>query len=146
MKKFFLASLTFLTITNAFSKPSNKKYTPIQTKKSTQTNSKANTGWPIELKAEINENLVIKDKQPILHVDLKKEDEVNIKVLAKSFAADPAVWKFLVRTRAGRSVKIDYDAASKVWFFKREDSKQYTVFVSKRKNNTETIPWLWFEL
>ena len=141
MKKFLLIS-SFLITFNAFSKTTSKKSRPAKVKKSPSTTNE----WPVELKAETSGNLVIKDKHPILHINLEKEDEVTIKVLAKSFAADPAVWKFSVRTRAGKNVKIDYDAAAKVWFFKREESKQYTVFVSKRKNNIESTPWLWFEI
>lgn len=141
MKKFLLIASFFITF-SAFSTTSSKKNSSAKVKKPSSTTNE----WSVELKAETSGNLVIKDKQPILHINLEKKDEVTIKVLAKSFAADPAVWKFSVRTRAGKKVKINYDAAAKVWFFKREESKQYSVFVSKRKNNIESIPWLWFEI
>jgi hypothetical protein len=136
MKKFFLVFLTLLLNINAFSKaPTKKTKATIALK-----------DWPIELKAELVGNLVKKENQPTLLLGLEKAEEVTLKVLAKSFATDPAIWKFSVRTRAGRGVKVDYDDAAKVWVFKREATKQYTVFVSKRKNNIENIPWLWFEI
>ena len=136
MKKLFLFSLIFFVNINAFSKAPTKKTKATITSKD----------WPIELKAELVGNLVKKENQPTLLLGLEKPDEVTLKVLAKSFATDPAIWKFSVKTRAGRGVKVDYDDAAKVWVFKREATKQYTVFVSKRKNNIENIPWLWFEI
>lgn len=102
--------------------------------------------WPIELKAEITGDIVKKSNHPILQLNLSNPGEATVKVLEKSFAADPAIWKFLVRTQSGKNVKIDYDTGARVWIFKREQSKQYTVFVSKRKNNLESIQWLWFDL
>jgi len=133
MKKLFITLLFFSTNHFAFTKSSKK----------ISSNSQE---WPIELKAEITGDIVKKSNHPILQLNLSNPNEATIKVLEKSFAADPAIWKFLVRTQSGKNVKIDYDAGAKVWVFKREHSKQYTVFVSKRKNNIESIQWLWFDL
>ena len=136
MKNFFLVFLILFVNINAYSKVSTKKAKVVPIPKD----------WPLELKAEVIGNLVKKDNQPTLLLGLEKPDEVTLKVLAKSFAADAAIWKFFVKTKAGRSVKIDYDDAAKDWVFKRESKTQYIVFVSKRKNNIDSIPWLWFEL
>lgn len=137
MKKLFITllyfSTMFLVIPSAFTKSPKKV-------------SSSSKEWPIELKAEITGDIVKKNNYPILQLNLSNPSEATIKVLEKSFAADPAIWKFLVRTQSGKNVKIDYDAGAKVWVFKREHSKQYTVFVSKRKNNIESIQWLWFDL
>jgi hypothetical protein len=133
MKKFFLIFLMIFTNPIAFAKKPQKK-------------SNVSKVWPIELKAEVLGNLVKKDSHPILLLGLEKKDEVTLKVLQKSFAADPAIWNFSVTTQSGKNVRIDYDAASQVWIFKKEANRQYTVFVSKRKNNIENIQWLWFDL
>jgi hypothetical protein len=136
MKKIFLIFLILFINLNAYSKVSTKKAKVVSMPKE----------WPLELKAEIVENLVKKDNQPTLLLGLEKPNEVTLKVLAKSFAADAAIWKFSVRTKAGKNIRIDYDDAHKTWVFQRESKTQYVVFVSKRKNNIETIPWLWFEI
>jgi len=133
MNKLLITSLFFLTIPLAFPKTTSKI-------------SSSFKEWPIELKAEIIGEVVKKNNRPILQLNLSNPSEVTIKVLEKNFAADPVIWKFLVRTQSGKSIKIDYDAASKLWVFKREHSKQYTIFISKRKNNIESIQWLWFDL
>jgi hypothetical protein len=133
MKKVFLLLLASFSTINAFSKAPEKK-------------TKVSKEWPFELKGEVSNNLVKKGNQPTILLNLEKKDEVTLKVLAKGFAADSAIWKFSVKTKAGKNVKIDYDAAAKVWFFKREPEKQYVVFVSKRKNNIESVQWLWFEI
>ena len=135
MKKFLFFLILFVNI-NAYSKVSSKKAKVVSTPKD----------WPLELKAEVIENLVKKENQPTLLLGLDKPDEVTLKVLAKSFAADAAIWKFAVKTKAGKNIKIDYDDAHKAWVFQRESKTQYIIFVSKRKNNIETIPWLWFEI
>lgn len=102
--------------------------------------------WTQDLSAEVRDNFISSHGVRLIRVDVNlKTHEAKLKLVRSGLGSDVSLWRMTVS--AGEDdVPISWDPNTRAWQFHYELDKHYTVYISKRKNNIETVPYLWAEL
>ena len=104
----------------------------------------ASTEWDDSLKATLLRGVVSKGDKTIFYIK-GIGNSVSISLPKKPKPLEVNMWIFEVSSE-GQSVLARWNKKTNSWHFNLLGSQTHTVYVSKRINNTEQIPYAWFTM